>query len=62
MNLLHDLAVDAVANAKETVAVDTMNGSGQRRGDACEQASILAIVGKPGANERDRASDPATPL
>ena len=58
MNLLHDLPVDPVANAQELVAIDPVNRTRQRRGDAREQAPIVPIVGEPGAAEGDRAQAP----
>ena len=61
MDLLQDLPVDPVANAKQPIAVDSMNRSGQRGGDAREQASIVPIVGEPGTNQRDGAPGAAPP-
>ena len=53
VNLLHDLAVDSLADAQHPFAVNRLDGLGDYRGDAKEFSSITFVV---------RRSTPATAM
>ena len=61
MDLLHDLPVDPIAHAQQSIAVDAVNRGRQHGRDPPDQAPILAIEAVPGGDQRDRAPRAASP-
>jgi len=59
--LLHDLLVDSIAHAKQSIAIEPMHGGRQDRGNARHQAPIFSVEAASRSDEGNRAPRAATP-